>query len=72
MLILSRKQGEKVLVGNDIVVSVVAVRGAKARIGIEAPAQIRILRSELYGRPLEQGEPPMPSNEQCQKGSGPH
>jgi carbon storage regulator len=49
MLVLSRKIGEKIVIGNDIVVSVVSMGANKVRIGIEAPDQIRIMRSELLG-----------------------
>jgi carbon storage regulator len=47
MLVLSRKVGEKVVIGNDIIVTVVGVHGKKVRIGIEAPDRFQILRSEL-------------------------
>jgi carbon storage regulator len=47
MLVLSRKPGEKVMVRDDIVVTVVEVTGNRVRIGIEAPEDVRILREEL-------------------------
>ena len=47
MLVLSRKAGEKVIIGNAIRVTVVAVAGNKVRIGIDAPGHVRILRAEL-------------------------
>ena len=47
MLVLSRKIGEKIDIGSDIVITVVAVQGNKVRIGIEAPEQVTILRGEL-------------------------
>jgi carbon storage regulator len=47
MLVLTRKRGEKVIVGDAITVTVVAVSGNHVRIGIDAPQQIRILRGEL-------------------------
>lgn len=47
MLVLSRKTGEKVVIGSDIVISVVEVRGNRVRLGIEAPADVRVLRGEL-------------------------
>lgn len=46
MLVLSRKQGESVIIGDDIVVTVVAVRGDKVRLGIDARAEIRVVRRE--------------------------
>jgi carbon storage regulator len=47
MLVLSRKVDERILIGDDIVVSIVRVRGNTVRLGIEAPAHVQILRSEL-------------------------
>jgi carbon storage regulator len=47
MLVLSRKPGEKVVVGNDITLTVVEVRGDRVRLAFDAPDQVRILRAEL-------------------------
>jgi carbon storage regulator len=47
MLVLSRKPGEKVVIGDSITLTVVEVRGHRVRVGIEAPDQVRILRGEL-------------------------
>ena len=47
MLVLSRKQNERIRVGDSVVVTVVRVSGDKVRIGIEAPASMRVLRDEL-------------------------
>jgi len=47
MLVLSRKPGEKVVIGHGITVTVGAVTGNKVRPGIDAPDQVRILRGEL-------------------------
>ncbi len=52
MLVLSRKLGEKLILGNDIVITVLQVRGNQVRLGIHAPAGVRILRGEL-ARPDE-------------------
>jgi carbon storage regulator CsrA len=47
MLVLSRKPGETIVIGNGITVTVVAVVGSKVRVGIDAPDPVRILRGEL-------------------------
>jgi carbon storage regulator len=47
MLVLSRKQNERIRVGDSVVVTVVRVSGDKVRIGIEAPSSMRVLRDEL-------------------------
>ena len=46
MLVLSRKVEEKILIGNDIVITVVAVKGGKVRLGFDAPSELKILRDE--------------------------
>ncbi|MEO1990840.1 MAG: carbon storage regulator [Pirellulales bacterium] len=47
MLVLSRKQNERIRVGESVVVTVVRVGGDKVRLGIEAPPSMRVLRDEL-------------------------
>lgn len=47
MLVLSRKAGERILVGDDVVVTVVRVGPNSVRIGIEAPREMNIVRQEL-------------------------
>lgn len=50
MLVLSRKKGESVVVNGNITIVVVDVRGDKARIGIEAPADVAVYRSEILAK----------------------
>jgi len=52
MLVLSRKQNERIRVGDSVVVTVVRVSGDKVRIGIEAPPHVRVLRDELEDNSL--------------------
>ncbi|NND99424.1 MAG: carbon storage regulator [Pirellulaceae bacterium] len=52
MLVLTRKLDEQILIGDDIKVTLIRVRGNTVRIGIEAPRDIRIVRGEL--EPLDQ------------------
>jgi carbon storage regulator len=47
MLVLSRKPGEEIVIGNDIRVTVVEVKGGRVKIGIQAPNDVAIFRSEL-------------------------
>lgn len=47
MLILSRRESERVYLGEDIVLTIVRVNGDKVRIGVEAPSNVKILRTEL-------------------------
>ncbi len=48
MLVLSRKLDQKIMIGDDIVITVVEIRGDKVRLGIEAPTHIPIHRQEVY------------------------
>lgn len=46
-LILTRKHGEKISIGNDVVITVVSIRGSKVQLDIAAPKDMPIMRSEL-------------------------
>ncbi|QDU81614.1 hypothetical protein Pla110_33570 [Polystyrenella longa] len=48
MLVLSRKKNEKIVIDDNIVITIVEVRGDKVRLGIEAPKDVPIHRSEIY------------------------
>jgi carbon storage regulator len=48
MLVLTRKQNESIMIGDDIEVSVLAVAREKVRIGIEAPRDVPVFRKEVY------------------------
>lgn len=56
MLVLSRREGERIRLGDSIVVTVVRLAGDRVRLGIEAPAEVIVLREELKertgGKPL--------------------
>lgn len=47
MLVLSRHEGEEVIIGDNIVISVQRIEGNRVRIGVQAPNDMKILRSEL-------------------------
>lgn len=47
MLVLSRKQAEKIVIDDRIIVSIVSIRGDRVRIGIDAPSDVPVLRKEL-------------------------
>jgi len=49
MLVLSRKRGETVRIGQDITLTFLEIRGQVMKIGIDAPSLVRILRGELCG-----------------------
>ncbi|GAA4362425.1 carbon storage regulator CsrA [Paeniglutamicibacter cryotolerans] len=53
MLVLTRKVGEQILIGEDIVVTVLDVRGESIKIGIDAPKGVRIQRQEVIAAVAE-------------------
>ncbi len=48
MLIITRRPGEKVMIGDDVVIEVIEVSGSSVRIGIDAPKAIPVYREELW------------------------
>lgn len=48
MLVLSRHRDESIMIGDDIVITVVDIRGDKVRLGIQAPADVPVHRQEVY------------------------
>ncbi len=48
MLVLSRKQDEKIIIGDSITIMVVSIQGDKVRLGIDAPKEVSIHREEVY------------------------
>ena len=50
MLVLSRKTGEKICIGDGIIVTVLGWQGNRVRLGIDAPPHVRIVREELMSK----------------------
>ncbi len=48
MLVLSRQRDESIMIGEDVVVTIIDVRGERVRVGIEAPTEIPVHRREVY------------------------
>ena len=54
MLILSRRVGEKLVIGEDVIITVLGVKGNQIRIGIDAPRDVSVNREEIYLRILKE------------------
>jgi carbon storage regulator len=63
MLVLSRTTGERIVIGNDIVVTVLEVGRGRIRLGIEAPPEMSIRRNELLAFPQNVGRAPVSAGE---------
>ena len=48
MLILSRKLNERIMIGDEISVSIIEIRGDQVRIGVDAPRNVKVFRQEVY------------------------
>jgi len=63
MLVLSRKESQRIRLGDSIVVTIVKISGDKVRIGIEAPSDVLVLRDELEARDHASDELPPAASE---------
>ena len=56
MLILTRRVGETLMIGDNVTVTVLGVKGNQVRIGVNAPRDVAVHREEIYSR-IHEGEP---------------
>jgi carbon storage regulator len=54
MLVLTRRTGEKLIIDDNVVITVMGVKGCQVRIGIEAPRDVQVHREEIYQRILKE------------------
>ncbi len=54
MLVLTRRVSEKIIIGDNVTVSVLGVKGNQVRIGIEAPNDVKVNREEIHQRSLKE------------------
>jgi carbon storage regulator len=61
MLVLSRKLGEKIVIGGSIEITVVGLDRGKVRIGISAPPEVTVHRKEVFDRIVDFADPSVPA-----------
>ena len=54
MLVLTRKAGESIVIGNEVVITVLEVRGGQIRLGVDAPRNLAVHRAEIYQQVMEE------------------
>jgi carbon storage regulator len=54
MLVLTRKVGEVIVIGDEVTVTILAVKGSHIRVGVDAPKRIAVHRQEIYDRMRKQ------------------
>jgi carbon storage regulator len=63
MLVLTRRVGEQVVIAGHIEVNVVSIQGDRVRLGIQAPASVRVDRQEVHARRFDPPSPGYPTRE---------
>jgi len=70
MLVLSRKKNESIIINDNIVVTVIEIRGDKVRLGIEAPKDVTVHRREVY-EAIHAQDPPTGTSRDRESGPAP-
>ena len=72
MLILTRRVGETVMIGDDVTVTVLGVKGNQVRIGVNAPRDVAVHREEIFERIKREEQDGVPGAHPAGSGNGHH
>jgi carbon storage regulator len=64
MLILSRKLNEKIMIGDDVSISIIEIRGDQVKLGVDAPRSVKVFRREVFDAIMEENLAAADSNTQ--------
>ena len=67
MLVLTRKPGESIVIGQDIVITVIEIKGGQVRIGIDAPREVQVHREEVFEQVRQENLAAVASIEEARK-----
>lgn len=56
MLVLTRKAGESIVIGNEVVITVLEIRGGQIRLGVDAPRNLAVHRAEVYQQVMAENQ----------------
>jgi len=71
MLVLTRKLGENIRIGDSVKITVLEVRSGQVKLGIEAPPEVKVHREEIYARIQEENRRAQRSKENSEPGATP-
>src|SRR6266566_1747752 len=68
MLVLARQKDQSIVIGDDVVITIVDIRGDKVRLGINAPREVSVHRKEIYDLVREKASQPVPPPDEATLG----
>lgn len=66
MLILTRRIGEKLVIGDDVFITILGVKGGQVRLGIDAPKDTSVHRKEIYDKILKESKNPQVESDELE------
>jgi len=70
MLVLTRRPGESIVVGQNIIITVIEIKGGQVRIGIDAPRDVQVHREEIYEQVRQENIAAVASSKEAREALG--